>query len=166
MRSVVCFNLKMAEDGSEVTKELTYEGRAAALKDAVSDENLNRFGGTDNLKRAWTEGLKKALDGQFYPGVSRTESDKAVTITLLDALPNEPRDAAFYEYFCRVLDITHVSADRSQSLPSLGHLNASSEGPDFECRTKIEGVSADIHYVRPERGRYGTNLTLSLNISK
>jgi hypothetical protein len=156
----------MAEDNPEVAKELTYEERVVALKDAVSDEKLNSITGADSLKKAWTEGLRKALDDQFYLGVYRTESDKAVTITLLDAMPNEPRDAAFYENFCRVLDITHISADRSQSLPSLGHLNASSEGPVFRCSTKVDGVAADIRYEKPKQGGYGTHLTLSLNIRK
>jgi hypothetical protein len=155
----------MAEPG-EGEKKLTYEERVAALKDAISDENLNRFSGADTLKKAWTEGLKKALDKQFYSGVYRTESNEAVTITLLDVLPNEPRDVAFFETFCRVLDINHESDDRSVSLMNLGHLNASDEGPIFRCSTKIEGVKATVRYNKPPQGGYGTNLSLSLNIRK
>jgi hypothetical protein len=150
----------------DIERKLTYEERAAALKGVVSDEDLSRFSGADALKKAWTEGLKKALDKQSYSGVYRTESNEAVTITLLDALPNEPRDAAFFETFCRVLDVNHESDDRSVSLMTLGHLNASDEGPIFRCSTKVEGVKATIRYDRPPQGGYGTSLSLSLNIRK
>jgi hypothetical protein len=150
----------------EAAKELTYEERAAALKDATLDEKLNSITGANKLKEMWTKGLRETLDDKSYPGVLRTESDKVVTIILPDALPNEPRDATFYEYFCRVLDIVHVGTDGSRSLPVLGRLNAFPEESNFKCSTKIEGVTADIHYQKPKYGNYGTNLSLSLNINR